>query len=202
MMKERGFTLLEMVVAIAIFAILSSMVSVVYISSVQNQDKAKVALQRLGEVQLAFVVIGRSLEQISNRGIRDNYGDLQPAIVSQSGLDSAIEFTQTGRVPLGFPGANLSRVGFGIKEENLYRYLWPVLDRAQDTTPVESLLLEGVKGMELRYLDAKAVWHNDWPPGLDDELAKSFPRAVELTLEIIDWGKVSRIFLLPEYEAS
>lgn len=201
--KQKAFTLIEMVVAIAVFAVFAAMVSTAYVASVQNQERAKMQLSRLAEIQLAMSILGRNFEQITNRPIRDEYGEKKPAFISQAEPDKAVEFTHTGRLPTGFPGSALARVAFGVSEEKLWKYAWPVLDRAQDSQPFKSELLTQVEALELRYLDDKNEWQFQWPAVVPVEgQPDPIPRAVELSVNTKDWGKIKRIFVIPEVGSS
>ena len=58
----------------------------------------------------------------------------------------------------------LRRIGYRVEEESLIRYAWLVLDRAQNSEPLEQPLLDGVTGLSARYLDGDGEWQENWPP--------------------------------------
>ena len=66
--------------------------------------------------------------------------------------------------PAGQPRSSLRRIGYQLEEQELVRYAWAVLDRAQNSEPVEQSLLDNVTEMQLRYLGADAEWQDSWPP--------------------------------------
>jgi len=72
-----------------------------------------------------------------------------------------------------------------------------VLDRAQDSEPLDRDLLEGVESLELRWLDADGDWQPQWPPPNVPENA-GLPRAAEVELRLADRGELRWLFRLPE----
>jgi general secretion pathway protein J len=76
------------------------------------------------------------------------------------------------------------------------RASWDVLDRAQNTEPRSANLLAGVTALEIRYLDGAGEWHLDWPPASTSAptAATRLPRAIEINLDIKDWGRITRLF--------
>src|SRR3546814_20795944 len=82
-------------------------------------------------------------QQVRNRPIRDNYGDVQPGLLGAD--DAAVEFTRGGwRNPLSQPRSTLERVGYQLKDNALPRSSWRILDRAHDPAPVQVVLLQDV----------------------------------------------------------
>ncbi|QKT03020.1 type II secretion system minor pseudopilin GspJ [Ectothiorhodospiraceae bacterium 2226] len=192
----RGFTLLELIVALAVFGL----VSVLAYGGLRTVLEARAATDamatRLAEIQTAVHLMGRDIEQIVTRPIRDEYGDTQPALQSASVGRMRLEFTRTGMTnPTDLPRPALRRIGYGLEEETLQRYSWRALDRPPEAEVDVEPLLEGVVEFGLRFLDAEANWHDDWPPltGMGQE-PRLLPVAVELTLELEDQGTLTRLF--------
>jgi general secretion pathway protein J len=189
---SRGFTLLELVVAMALFAVLSTLAYTGLDSVLRARERSTEQLDRLAEVRIALLLFGRDVEQAMPRPIRDQYGDVQPAFSGGSGL----ELTRGGwRNPLGRPRGHLQRVAYRLEEDALVRLSWPVLDRAQDSEPRRTPLLQGVRELSLRYLSADGAWSADWPQNEDRSVAeRELPRAVELGLDLEDWGRIVRLY--------
>jgi general secretion pathway protein J len=205
---QTGFTLLELLISLVIFALVAAMaysgLNNVLIARSQTEQKA----ERLHKLQSAFILMERDIEQTVNRPVRDNYGEESPAMVGNQLGTYLLEFTRTGwRNPLTAPRSNMQRVAYTVEEEQLIRVIWYVLDRPQDVEPYKMVLLDGVKDMVIRYLDDKQEWHNSWPPdsivsfgqqNQEDQKDKDAPPAgVAVELETKDFGKVERWFHVP-----
>jgi len=196
-----GFTLLELLVAMAIFALLSVM-AYAGLSTVLNANQIlETNMQRLTEVQRSVTLLSRDIRQTINRAIRDTYGDPKPPLIGATTLDTLgtpeIELTRTGYAnPLGTQRSFLQRVAYHVEEETLYRHSWRVLDQAQDSEADKLAICHDVKSLELRYLDQEDTWHEQWPPSDPDYQGVTLPKAVEVSLEFTDWGKVVRLLSL------
>ena len=103
---------------------------------------------------------------------------------------------------LGSSRSQLQRVRWRLAGSTLERVYWSVLDQAVDSPPRVQKVLEGVSSVELRYLDDKGQWQEQWPPSLgDSDPAKArgrLPVAVELKLEHRHYGGLTRLYRLPE----
>ncbi|MGD2138352.1 MAG: type II secretion system minor pseudopilin GspJ [Gammaproteobacteria bacterium] len=203
MMRRRaaaaaGFTLLELLVALAIFSLLAVMSYGGLRTVLQQQALTEAAAERLGTLQKTYLIMQRDIEQAVPRPIRDEYGDTQPALAGSDML----QLTRGGwNNPLHRRRSSLQRVGYVRQDRELVRYVWQVLDRAQDSEPLEQVLLENIDAMEIRYLDARNEWHDQWPvatltaaPGELPDL----PAAVEVTLDHEHYGPLVWLFRLPQ----
>ena len=200
--STRGFTLLELLVALAVFSIMavaaySGLRNVLYTrAAVEEQN------QRLAAVQLAVYRLEQDIEQATPRGIRDEYGEPQGALLGGKLTDDRLTLTRAGwDNPLGQPRASLQRVAYRLRDGRLWRLHWPVLDRGGLIEPRETLLLERVRDFKVQFLD-QDDWRDDWPPpssSTDDRKPDPdrLPRAVEIRLTLEDWGEITRLLPLP-----
>ena len=198
----RGFTLLELLVALAVFSIMAvaaygGLRNVLYTrAAVEEQNR------RLAAVQLAIYRLEQDIEQAVPRGIRDEYGEPQGAVLGGALADDRLTLTRAGwDNPLGQPRANLQRVAYRLRDGRLWRLYWPVLDRGGLIEPRETLLLDQVREFKARFLD-QDDWRDDWPPpSSSSEDSKPdpdrLPRAVEISLTLEDWGEITRVLPLP-----
>jgi len=194
MKRLRGFTLLELLVAITLFAV----VAVLAWGGLQGLARGSAQLDeagtRLAAVQRGLDLLVRDLRQAVPRPVRDGDGRPLPALAGERGR---IELTRGGHGnALAMPRATLERAGWRAREQRLERLHWPTLDRAGGSQPVVDPLLDGVRSLELRYRDARGREHDRWPPPRSGDAA-ALPRAVEVRIALDDLGELVRLVELP-----
>lgn len=188
-----GFSLVEMLVAVAVFALASALAYGGLRTLVQAQTHARETKTELGRLQFAMGLFERDLTSAARRSIRDGYGAWKPAL---EGSSQRLELTRHGLAnALSLPRAELERVAWLKRDEQWLRLRWPVLDRAPGTTAQEDALLDGIERMQLEFLDGQGRWQRQWPP--EQGLVTPLPRAVRLTLEVQGYGELVRVLELP-----
>lgn len=193
--KVRGFTLIELLVALLIFVLLAAMSYGGLRTVLDAQQSFEKHNDRLAELQLLFMMMGRDIRQIVDRPIRDNYGDKQAALIG--GLEG-LEFTRAGRRnPAQLKRSQLQRVGWQLEDGKLMRLSWNVLDRAQDSVAIRHQMSAKVEQLEIRFLDQQGKWHEQWPLENPKKGQSALPAAVEVNIELEDWGRVRRLYPVP-----
>jgi general secretion pathway protein J len=198
-----GFTLLELLVALAIFGLLAAMSYSGLQAVLEQQSYTEQAADRLGALQKMYLLMQRDFEQIVPRTVRDEFGDAQLPLVG----GDALQFTRGGwRNPAGRQRSTLQRVGYAYDDEQLVRYTWLVLDRAQDSEPLQQPLIDDIESMQLRYLSRDDEWEKQWPNAafatagnIDiDDILPALPKAIEVTIEHRMFGTLVWLFQLPQ----
>lgn len=192
-----AFTLIEVLVAIAIFGALTYIAYAVLGQTLANADYLTVHMQRVQAIQRTVHLIDSDLMQAAPRPIRDELGDgYEPSVHSSFGSEFALEVTHGGWMnPAGLPRGTLQRSAYLISEDELIRYHWRTLDRTTGTEPVATVLLDGVLSLEFRYFDSSGDASEQWPPVNFPGPAgfRLRPRAVEYLLTLEDEGEIRRI---------
>ncbi len=194
---RRGFTLIEMLVVLAIFSVVGLIASQLVSRTINNHAIMSERGARLVEVQRAMQILKRDVMQLTNRPIRDMLGDpIEPIRIGSDGL---IEFSRMGwRNPLQQQRAELQRVAYIVEDGDLYRSYWSVLDRAQDSEPVVQKLLGDVEQVEFFALDAAGNEHTFWPllgSFADDPNTRLV--ALIMRVEAAPFGIVERLWPVP-----
>lgn len=197
--QQRGFTLLELLISSIIFAIMAIMAYGGLNNVIKNSEASKQSLARLQQVQQSVAIISRDFSQIIPRAIRDEYGNRQPYVVAGNNIDQLVEFTRGGRVnPARLRRSSLLRVAYQVDEDKLVRLQWPQLDRAQGVEPRRTEILDGLEEVRLRFLNKQGKWSERWPPlnNTGNAAGKQTLYAIEIVLELEDWGKIRRLYAL------
>lgn len=189
-----GFTLLELLVALAVFAIMGAAAYSGLDSVLQTRAAIAAESDRLSELQMAFALLERDIEQAVARPIRDDFGQQQAALIGDSTGSVLLRFTRAGwDNPLRQARANLQRLDYRLEDSQLSRGFWGSLDRGDASAMQSTVLLRDVDTVRMRFLDDADRWQTDWPVRGDTPLVL-LPRAVEVTLVLADWGEVTRLF--------
>ena len=197
MMRPQGFTLIEIIVALSVFAILGS-IAFTGLNTVLNAQYALAEKnQHIVELQLSFKYMERDLKQALARTIRDQYGDFQPMFSSDG--DQIMAFTYSGvRNPAQQARSAMQRVAYQFESDQLVRHNWNQLDGATEVNARELVLINDLEYLEWQFLNHDNDWINQWPPINLEPTAASLPRAVMLTVNSPSLGDIARIFTLPQ----
>lgn len=211
--RTSGFTLVEVLIALAITAFVATIAYSSLSTAILGVESIREVATRTYEVNRALMILGRDLRQFVSRPIRDEFGDLEPAMTGGPLARFPLSFTRSGwHNPNGLQRSQMQRVAYRLEDTVLWRDAWAVLDRAADSEPQSVMLLEDVEYFDLRFLGSlEAVelsndgreldtrsWPESWVPtsGVGDG-GLAPPVAVELTLQLTDWGELRRLYALP-----
>lgn len=184
-MKSKGFTLVELLVAIAIFAVLSALGWKVFDYIIQTKDRNAVHEQRLSQLQDTYQQILRDTVQAVPLTANIN-GDIQPALVLQNGR---FNFSKTGVTdPLEEGISPDERVEYQYRadEQKLYRLKYRNLNQTDRDQPESSVLLSDVEQFQIVVLNPNEM--TQWPDSSFDlnqvEQKQRLPKGIKINLMV------------------
>ena len=200
--RSAGFTLLELLVSLAIFALLATMAYTELNTVLSARKEVALRAARLTELQTAFMVMERDIEEAVGRPVRDELGDEQPALKGGGVGTVVLTLTRTGwRNPLGLARSDLQRVDYGFNNQQLLRESWTTLDRAPGNEPYDEVLINGVSAVDVRFMGQDKQWLGYWPPesvnDADEHRRVLMPLAIEISVDVDGWGRLIRLFRVP-----
>lgn len=189
----RGFTLLEMVVAVAIFAIMAAIAYTGLNHTIKVGNQVNESNLRLSELQFALSYFSRDWLQVSSRKVRNQYGDEESNIII---ADNSVSFTRSGWTNLlQRKRSNLQRVQYLLVDNKLVRRHWLSLDQGIGEEPFESVLLHNVNALEVQFVDASEKAIDAWPNDLVRDERQ--PIALKFGVEISHLGNTWRYLEIP-----
>ena len=195
--RGSGFTLIEVLVALAVFGVLSVVAYMALGQTLANAELLGERMARLEAIQRTIRYLDSDLMQAAPRPVRGLLGDgYEPAIRSSFASEYALEVTHGGWTnPAGLPRGTLQRSAYRIEDDELIRYHWRVLDRTINNEPIETVLLDGVESIQFRYLTTEGEGSEQWPPANVPGPGgfRLRPRAVEVVLTLFDEGEIRRL---------
>jgi len=194
---ERGFTLLEVLVALAVFAIVTAL-------AYKGLDSIATTRQRLDEemrmwrrIELVFDRISLDVTQVAPRTWKNSAGkEISPVLgtTSTSGSQCQLDIIRFGsdHVPI--------HVRYSLQKGNFTLDLVPDADTLITSSGGadhygSNVLLDNVKRCDMAFMDTKNDWQSHWP--LSTTVTKDRPRGIRLRLTLADQGQFERMYYLP-----
>mgnify|MGYP000055674162 CR=1 FL=1 len=214
--KQLGFTLLEVMIALAIFAIIALGTWQVLDRVTTSKFRMEQKSDQLRELQRGMWLLARDIRSIVDRPIRNTLGEQEEALTTLV-IGYPLLLTRDGWPnPLGEQRSTLQRVGYLIETTEsgtnaLMRHYWSVLDQAPESKPQQQVLLDNVDYFEVQFIDHNGNTSFNWPPsssnsnndkntGLNNEQSeyKSIPAGIRIRLTSKSFGEIERLFSIRE----
>jgi general secretion pathway protein J len=187
--NQKGFTLVEMLIALSIFGMLTAAAVALLTVTARTQETSDRLLGEVAELRRAGALLGADLALAAPRLYRDADGRPQRAFAGGTGQAPALlGFVRRGRDAGDGPAPQ--RVVYRLREGRLERLGFDHVDGGGGAAAVP--LLEDVRAVRLRYRDEDGLWHDRW----DHNDGTRLPRAVELVTDTASHGLVRQLFLV------
>lgn len=214
--REAGFTLVEMMAAILVFALISAISVGMLTTALRSKETSEAVMSDLAAVQRIHALLSEDIGQMVMRPVRDADGltDLRVFALDVRGADplnparedeprEILVLTRTGWANPGGvqPRSGLQRVAWIYDGERLWREASLYPDQAQGSAPVRQMIAEGVEDLQIEAL-MTGVWTGvvELRPSQNSALADQAPRAVRLSYTQALLGELEHIALSPTAE--
>lgn len=185
--------MIEMVIAVAIFALMMVMAFPGLTHIARVGDQVGQANRRLAELQFALTYLNRDWMQVSPRKILDQYGDEKSNIVI---VDNSISFTHSGWSNLlQQKRSELQRVQYLVIDNQLIRQYWASLDQGTAEEPIATVLMEDIESFQIHFIDSSEQAIEDWPLAVG---AVDAPIALRVEIDAQQIGQIHRIMEIPD----
>ena len=200
--SQHAFTLVELLVALAIFALLSAFAY----RGLAGMLDARASLERESrkwrDVTLLVGRLERDLSALLGRTAKGASGTQLAAL--SSALETpenreGLAFTRSGAVLVESALAAPQRIAYRRIGERVERLSWASVDAGPRDEPVAVPLMSGVARLDFRFLDPRGEWRATW--GLPGSIEPP-PAAVEVTLQLASGERVVRLIDLPRAVAT
>jgi general secretion pathway protein J len=195
-MRQRGFTLLELLAAMAVLAVLGALGFRGLSSVLEAEARLQAETRRWNDLALLFSQLGEDMTMAVERPVREFAGGTSPALRLQEATDPIHPHLVLTRLGIGEGSAAQSaqrRVGYRLREGKLEYLVWPSPDGVPDVPPTAYVALEHVASVQWQALDADGRWVNSWPAG---RAANALPRAISVRFALSSGDEVTRILAL------
>jgi general secretion pathway protein J len=198
MRASRAFTLVELLVALAIFAVLSAFAYRALAVLLDSREALDRDARKWRDVALFVGRFERDLQASLNRRSTGPSGTALAPVSSLLDLGGStgrgLALTRSGATLNANALAAPQRVAYRHREGRIERLSWNAADAGPRAEPQSTPVLEDAASLAFRFLDPRGEWRPDWGlPGTNEML----PAAVEMTLELANGERIVRLVDLP-----
>ncbi|HLB56085.1 MAG TPA: type II secretion system minor pseudopilin GspJ [Coxiellaceae bacterium] len=199
--SQKGFTLIEILVALMIFAILGVLAAMSLHTIIKSHEQLKKSDKQLLQLQITMTLLRRDIAQAIDRKIRNSDGHSEAAFVASGG--GGITFTRTGLLnPFNLNRqSNMQRIGYVIRKNKLERLTWDVLDQPPHAEAESQVLLSNVQSIQWQFIADDGSKSSSWPPStgtnMQQESQSPLPKVVLMVMHLKDAGVIQGVFPVP-----
>ena len=192
---QRGVTLIELLLAVAVFAVLSVLAYGGLQHVIALDAGLRAASSRHTDVEFALLLLEQDLREMVPRGVRDELGDPVPALRAGLAGDLLALTRRVPDLPTITHGAALARVRYRLEDGALYRDVWARLDRTPTTAVHTRRLLQGVTAIDVRF-HANGSWSEFWPRADTGAAVDTVPAGAEISVQFDGGRAVRRVIIM------
>ena len=188
-----GFTLFEIVIAVAIFSVIGVLAMPAISKMTRDGIYIRESNQNMTDLQFALGYLAKDWTQVTTRKIRNRYGDVETNIVIE---ENHLKFTRKGwQNLLGAQRSELQRVEYLVEDKKLVRRFWMALDQPVGAEPISQTLLSNIEDFQVRFLNGEEEAIDEWPTVQANRVGS--PIVLSIVVDIAGLGKIERIMEIP-----
>lgn len=199
LLKQQGYTMIEVLVALSVFAIIASISSSILYHVFDLRTRVAEQAKQTDEIQIAMIVLRHDIEQLVPRTIRS--ADMRLFSIF-TGTYQYLEFTRGG---LANPNSalkrsSLKRVAYLCKDNTLIRRSWIALDAINRNEYDDKVIMHKLQECAFGYISNYQQVSTDWRAFSIQGHQKTeiLPAAIQLTVTPKTMGKIQQIFIIEE----
>lgn len=197
--RQRGYTLIEILIALSIFAILATISSSTLYYAFNTKARVTEQADKLNNLQQAILLIERDTQQIQLRSVRGSDMTESSIFVGQP---QKIEFTRAGYAnpKAAEKQSILKRIGLLCQGNKLIRRTWTNLDGADQKAYRDLILINKLTTCEFSFFNQNLQTLNEWHPNAvqQNQRPEPLPMAIQMNLTLENWGNINYLFVIPE----
>jgi general secretion pathway protein J len=198
-MNSKGFTLIEILIALTIFAIVATITSSSLYYAFTTRTRVTAQMDQLSTLQLTISLLQQDISQTVPRAVRGNEMHLFPAFI---GRPEYVEFTRDGNnnPKSAEQRSTLKRIAWLCLNGSLIRRSWNRLDPINRNVHQDQILLHQVKQCHFNYLNQALQVLHEWRPEAvtQNQKLEPLPKAVQINMTLNHWGEMNLLFIIPE----
>jgi general secretion pathway protein J len=191
--QQRGFTLIEAVISVALLAIISLMSYQALDLIMGANERSRTDLADEAQLQRAWQIINRDMFHLRKRGFKDGLGGTEPAYITNKS-EFGVRFSRGGGPMVRTNPSGIRRIEYRFDDDQqLVRQSWGIAESPRFSDGVVQVLLDHVSEVNFEHLDQTNNFVPSWPPISGG--GSSLPKMIRVTISLEDGTQSTRLFL-------
>ena len=222
--SQRGFTLIEMIVAVTVLVTMSALAAATITAAMRSDEVAQDNQEEMRRLDRTWLTLENDLRHALGYELSSYDQTRLPAMLADDSEDYQLTFLRGGNSNRLYAfRSELMRVAYKFDEQELIRFSWADPANPEEDLAQQRLLLRDIEGIDFEFLPASATstedsaWVDTWPNGRQSNSgstvvnttgqnttaaaprapqAGALPLAVKVRLRLTEEYEIERLFVL------